>query len=110
MEILQLKYFCEAAIHQNFTRAAERFQVPVSGVSYSVKRLEQEIGKKLFLRSANGITLTEEGRIFYEGAYRALELLEKSKAQVNEDENSVKGRIRLLVQVNHNIVNKIIKK
>ena len=53
MEILQLQYFCEAARHQNFSRAAEKFQVPVSGVSFSVKRLELPLSQFLFRRGTS---------------------------------------------------------
>ena len=108
MEILQLQYFCEAARHQNFSRAAEKFQVPVSGVSFSVKRLEQELGKQLFTRTANKVRLTAEGKIFYDSAKRALELLDNAKSRIHDDEEQVRGRVKMAVLVNHSLINEII--
>ena len=42
MELLQLKYFCHAAQSCNFSKTAEKFGVPASGISQSIKRLEKE--------------------------------------------------------------------
>ena len=66
MELLQLKYFADAAVTQNFSRTAKSFFVPTSAVSQSIKRLESELGVKLFSRQANKITLNENGAAFFE--------------------------------------------
>ena len=55
MELLQLMYFCDAAEEENFSHTAQKYQVPPSNISQSVKRLEAELGVKLFDRSANRI-------------------------------------------------------
>lgn len=47
MEFLQLRYFYESAQNENFAKTAEKFMVPASSVSASVKRLEQELGVEL---------------------------------------------------------------
>ena len=43
MELLQHKYFCDAAETEKFSRTAEKFLVPISNISQSVKRLEKEL-------------------------------------------------------------------
>ena len=43
MELLQLTYFCDAAETENFSRTAQRFTVPPSNISQSIKRLETEL-------------------------------------------------------------------
>lgn len=62
MEILQLRYFYESAKNENFKRTAEKYMVPATSVSASVKRLEKEIGCELFSRSCNRIILNDNGR------------------------------------------------
>ena len=62
MEILQLRYFFESAKTENFAQTAQKFMVPTTSVSASIKRLEQEIGCKLFDRSANRVILNENGK------------------------------------------------
>ena len=55
MDLLQLKYFCDSAESQNFSQTARKYQVPPSGVSQSVKRLENELGTPLFERKNNKV-------------------------------------------------------
>ena len=71
MELLQLKYFCDAAETENFSLTAKKFEVPPSGISQTVKRLEEELGTELFIRGANRVSLNEQGRIFYGGGEKA---------------------------------------
>ena len=61
MEILQLKYFLDSAEHGSFSLTAKKYMVPTTSVSASVRRLEEELGYKLFDRHANKITLNENG-------------------------------------------------
>lgn len=97
MELLQLKYFCDAAQTENFSKTAAKFLVPPSNISQSIKRLEQELGSQLFTRSANRICLNRAGEQFYQKASAALELLSEG---VNTVKNTVK---RSVVRVNIHI-------
>lgn len=104
MELLQLKYFCDAAETENFSITAKKFAIPPSGVSQTVKRLEDELGTDLFVRGANSITLNEQGRIFYEGVKKALDAIENAKAGLRSGESSVSGEIRLSVLSNRRVI------
>lgn len=108
MEILQLKYFCDAAECENFSKTAQKFMIPPSCVSASVKRLEKEVGVSLFDRSANKLKLNESGRKFLKSARQALALLEKAEREVRETE-PVK-EIRLLAACSRRIVTECIEK
>ena len=66
MEMLQLRYFYESAKTESFSKTAKKYMVPVSSVSASVKRLEQEVGTPLFERTGNRVILNEKGRQFLE--------------------------------------------
>ncbi len=61
MELLQLRYFYESAQNESFAKTAEKHMVPTTSVSASIKRLEKELGCKLFDRTANRITLNQSG-------------------------------------------------
>lgn len=108
MELLQLRYFCVAAKENNISRAAAKIGVPASGVSYSIRHLEAELGVKLFERTANKISLTDEGKRFSEEVRRALEILETAKVRITSSENEVKGDVKIAVLTNHTVLNKII--
>ena len=61
MEIRTLRYFLAVAREENMTRAAEMLHVTQPTLSKALKSLEEELGKKLFIRHSFSIRLTEEG-------------------------------------------------
>ena len=61
MEIRTLRYFLAVAREENMTRAAEFLHVTQPTLSKALKALEDELGKKLFVRRSFSIRLTEEG-------------------------------------------------
>lgn len=67
MDINKLYYFFAAAESDSFTRAAEHCHIAQTTMSKYIAQLEEETGCTLFLRSKSGLTLTEEGKRFYEG-------------------------------------------
>ena len=97
MEMLQLRYFYESAMAENFSKTAQKFMVPASSVSASIKRLEKELGTELFVRTGNRIFLTEKGRRFLSVVSNTLSQLDDSIAAL-ETEGEVKGTLSILVR------------
>ncbi|MBQ9920510.1 MAG: LysR family transcriptional regulator [Clostridia bacterium] len=62
MELLQLKYFFDSAKTESFAKTAEKYMVPASSVSASIKRLEQDLDCKLFDRTCNRVILNDNGK------------------------------------------------
>ncbi len=108
MEILQLTYFCNSAESENFSKTAKKFIVPTSNISQSIHRLEEELGAKLFDRSANRITLNSCGKVFYEDIKKALTLIENAKSKVLETDE-INGEIRILALTNRQFVTKAVE-
>ena len=104
MELLQLKYFCDAAKTQNFSQTARKFSVPTSNISNAIKRLEVEFECQFFDHFSNKIALNEQGRIFYKKVSSALLLLEDAQTMVKEYSNVPCGEIRLRCKSNRGIV------
>ena len=84
MELLQLRYFYESAQTENFAKTAEKFMVPPSSVSASVKRLEKELNITLFDRTSNTIKLNADGHSFAEALGEIFEKLDSAIVQINE--------------------------
>ena len=61
MEIRTLRYFLAVAREENMSRAADLLHVTQPTLSKAMKSLEEELGKKLFIRHSFSIQLTEEG-------------------------------------------------
>ncbi|MBQ8372237.1 MAG: LysR family transcriptional regulator [Clostridia bacterium] len=104
MELLQLKYFCDAAMTENFSQTAKSFMLPPSAISQSVRRLEEELGVKLFVRRANRVTLSAEGAIFYKGAKGALDALSAARSALRDRDGEITGEVHLFIGCNRRTV------
>lgn len=96
MELLQLRYFMESAQQGSFAATAEKYMVPATSVSAAVRRLEQELGCRLFDRTSNRIVLNENGK-------RMLHTLEHTFSLLDSTVNTLAARedsreIRMLVR------------
>lgn len=65
-EISSIEYFIAVAEHGSLSRAANHLYITQPALSKQIKILEQEHGYKLFIRSHQGMTLTESGKMLYE--------------------------------------------
>jgi len=63
VDLLQLRYFYESANYLSISRTAEKYGVPATSVSASIRRLEEEVGCKLFDRTPNRILLNDKGKL-----------------------------------------------
>lgn len=72
MDLLQLEYFVRVAESPTMLQAAEEMNVSQSTLSMSIKKLETELGVKLFRRVGHTLKLTEEGATLHKGASRIL--------------------------------------
>lgn len=63
MELQQLQYFLVAAKYEHITKAANSLHIAQPALSQSIKRLEAELGVKLFDRKKGGITLSDSGKV-----------------------------------------------
>lgn len=97
MEFLQLHYFLETAQSENIARTAEKFMVPASSVSASIKRLEKELEVNLFDRSANQIKLNEKGYLFAESLKNIFQTLENTRIKI-ADKKTPPKEICLLIK------------
>ncbi len=73
MTIQQCKYVLKIVKAGSFNEAAKQLFIAQSSLSLSVKALEKELGIKIFERSGNGISLTDEGMEFVRYASKVAE-------------------------------------
>lgn len=66
MDLRQIRYFVGIVDSGSLTRAAQEMRVAQPALSQHLKRLEEDLGQPLLLRTRRGIVPTEAGRLLYE--------------------------------------------
>ena len=80
MRTEQLMYFIETAKWRSINLASEKLHITQQTLSVAIKTLEKELDVQLLDRTYQGITLTENGKIFLKTAKEILALLERTKS------------------------------
>jgi len=83
-----LRAFAAAARHLSFTRAAEELHVTRGAVSYQVRRLEEQLGIRLFQRKTRQILLTNEGQQLFVTVQRAFGSISEEVAAISPHRSS----------------------
>jgi len=97
MNLRQLRYFYETAQNQSLAKTAQKYMVPASSVSAAIKRLEDELGVKLFDRSSNKLSLNAKGRLFASDLMLAFEKIDGAVNRVSEKKADT-PKIKILVK------------
>jgi DNA-binding transcriptional LysR family regulator len=77
------------------TKASRELHISQPAISQSIKKLEDQLGGTLFLRSNKGMELTEEGKMFYEYVKGALELINNAENEFTSFKDLSKGEIKI---------------
>ncbi|TWF79801.1 DNA-binding transcriptional LysR family regulator [Pseudonocardia hierapolitana] len=93
MELHQLRYFVAVAREGSMTAAASSLFLAQPTLSIQIRKLEQEVGAKLFERLARRVVLTAAGKAFLEHAERALAELERGRERVADVVGLRQGRV-----------------
>jgi DNA-binding transcriptional LysR family regulator len=81
----------------SFVRAGEALGLTQPAVSRAVARLEERVGVTIFRRTARSISLTDEGRDFYESIAPHLNAIEEATGTARDARALVRGRLRVNV-------------
>lgn len=95
MEIRVLRYFLTMAREETVLGAANALHLSQPTLSRQLKDLEEELGKKLFIRGNRRITLTDDGMLLRKRAEEILSLVKKTEAELSSEEGSVSGDIQI---------------
>ena len=89
------KIFYTVAFYKNISRAAEALFISQPAVSKSIKNLETALEVKLFSRNSKGVSLTTEGKIFYEYIEKALSIIADGEKTLGELKSKKQGMITI---------------
>jgi DNA-binding transcriptional LysR family regulator len=95
MVLGELKVFLAVATERSFSRAATKLYRTQPAVSQAVRRLEDQLGQRLFDRAAKRVTLTEAGVVLLREGTRLVRLAQETEAALRRQ--SERGRATLRI-------------
>jgi DNA-binding transcriptional LysR family regulator len=95
MNITQLRLFRDIAREKSFIKVAQKSYITQPAVSVHIKKLEHELGKKLFIRSPHNVQLTPEGSVILSDVQEILRLCDSLKIRSNYSQGILEGNIRI---------------
>ena len=93
--------FVYVAEYESFTRAAKELGVSTAQVSRQISALEKRLNIKLLYRTTRKVSLTEEGRVFYQHCRSVLDGLDAAEQAVSNLQSKPQGRIKLTAPVTY---------
>ena len=95
MELRHLRYFVAVAEELHFRRAAERLYVAQPAVSEQVRKLEEELGVRLFDRTHRNVSLTAAGAALLDEARRVLRQAEIARMAARNAAHGTTNQLRI---------------
>lgn len=101
MHLSDLHTFAAVAVSGSYTAAARELGVPKSTISRRVARLQEQLGVALFLRSANGLELTQDGEQFFRSVTGPLADIEAAEERMRGIASAPSGA--LVINAPHDV-------
>ena len=97
--VAALQVFVRVAEAGGFTPVARETRTSQPTVSRLVAALEDHLGARLFHRSTRAVSLTDDGKQFYELARHVLEAVAEAENAIGKRRTRAFGRLRLSIPV-----------
>jgi DNA-binding transcriptional LysR family regulator len=94
-QLMAIRAFARVVEAGNFTRAADSLDMPNATLSKLVQELEAHLGVRLLQRTTRRVTVTPEGRDYYEKSGRLVRDLEDIDASINAARGNPRGQLRI---------------
>jgi DNA-binding transcriptional LysR family regulator len=95
MDIKKLQLFVDVAETENFTKTGDRIGYTQSGVSHLLKSLEDELGFSLFIRSKQGVKLTNDAKRLLPSVRSLLAMTEHLQQDIDEINGLETGQLTI---------------
>lgn len=93
--------FVHVAENASFTQASKKMAISTAQVSRQISALENRLNVKLFYRTTRKVSLTEEGRVFYQHCRSVLDGLDAAERAITNFQTTPQGKIKLTASVTY---------
>lgn len=95
MDIKSLKYFIKLYEKKNFTKAAEELYITQQALSSMIIKLEDDLGKPLFIRKARGVNPTKLANYIYPKAVKIVDEFDDFVRDIHSKANNSESTIKV---------------
>jgi LysR family nitrogen assimilation transcriptional regulator len=95
IDLKSLRYFSAVAAARSFSKAAGHLRIAQPALSLQVKRMEEELGVSLLVRTAKGVMLTSEGERFLRSTTEVLRHFQAACDDVKAGASEPVGNVAL---------------
>lgn len=99
MNFTDLNLFIKLTETQNFAKTATQNHMSPSTLSRQIQRMEDELGKTLFIRDNRQVRLTEQGEKFLQFAKTEWQNWQQFKQQLKDESDELSGELKLFCSV-----------
>jgi DNA-binding transcriptional LysR family regulator len=103
-KIQQMSSFVAVVEAGSFVGAADATGASKAAVSRHVSELEQRLGVRLLQRTTRRLSLTEEGRLFFERAKELLESIDEAESLLTQRAGDARGVLRVNAPVTFGVL------
>lgn len=96
LNLLHLKYFCDAVVYNSVSEAAKINFVSQSAVSQAIAKLEICLSTSLIAHSRQKFQVTEDGKIVFEQARHIFKSVQDIQEKINQGKETVKGSLKFV--------------
>ena len=89
------RLFCAVAECESISKAAELNYISQPSISKAITKMEESLGTVLFNRNHRGVTLTDEGKVFYDELKSAFDIIKAGEDKLRSINELGIGRLRL---------------
>lgn len=94
INLLHLKYFCDAVVHNNISEAAKINYVSQSAVSQAIAKLEISLKVSLVSHTRQKLQITEEGKIVFEQARHIFKAVQDIHDKISQKKEEITGAVK----------------
>lgn len=95
IELNDIKAFVAVAELGSFTKAANQLGITRGHISKQIKKLEEDMGVRLLIRTTRTLSLTTEGKLFFEESKASLTRLYQAVSSAIDDSVDISGTINI---------------
>lgn len=95
MDLHYLKIFDTVAKYESYKKASEVLHISQPALSVQIKKLEGQIGLKLFQKVGNRICLSENGIMLQEYTGRIFEIIDELEHNISDKQNYISGTLNM---------------